>query len=716
MQPDASPDTVDDIALFAAVFAPAALIDHIAGGDAVNARGMLSAAGLGVGAGVFAGTIAGVALRAIARSGRRLSVVIWILIGGVIAAFLSFALGVPARLGGRNTDLALIALAGSVTVGLGLAAAGLASQPRPGQPRGWLATLRLPLRAPLGAVLAVGAAAAIWIDRAIQPDGYMIAHETLRWTTIAALFVALRAAPGQARLPRAPRAARWAAIVAGAALMALPIIALRPRHRHEVRAILDRPFPGLALRLLRYFGDPDLDGYSAILGGGDCDSLNAAVHPSAREIPGNGIDDNCLLGDAPVPPPEREPQAVLIPSAASPLSVVLITIDTVVASRMSLYGAARRTTPKLHGLSFSGATFERAYTAGGWTSLTISSMLRGLYPRELRWTRVYETRRMRLVRTGEIEDEGIRMMFGLPLEDTHPTLPAWLRRRGMYTAAVVDDGQSEFLDPKLGTGAGFDEIVDMDTVPHGGGDDATTTDTALRVLHKIPADRPFFLWVHYFGPHSPSTVHDGIERFGDSEEDRYDHELLYMDHHVTRLIRELRKLAGTRRSLAVLLASDHGEVFHLRNRNHGSDLREQLLRVPMILWAPNVRPGRYAGLVSTIDLMPTVLALTETPAPRGLEGVDIRRIIENDPTIGHRVLITDTWRFRSSGRMDRDAVAAFDGERKLTWNLLDEGQSLRTQEPGGRDGDELIGTTDAGDLRRVLEAYIERYGAIDLND
>ncbi|MCA9525476.1 MAG: putative metal-binding motif-containing protein, partial [Myxococcales bacterium] len=57
-------------------------------------------------------------------------------------------------------------------------------------------------------------------------------------------------------------------------------------------------FPPL-LRAAQPFFDQDGDGFASVLGGGDCDDDDPRVYPGAREIPRNGVDDDCFGGDSP---------------------------------------------------------------------------------------------------------------------------------------------------------------------------------------------------------------------------------------------------------------------------------------------------------------------------------------------------------------------------------------------------------------------------------
>jgi hypothetical protein len=81
-----------------------------------------------------------------------------------------------------------------------------------------------------------------------------------------------------------------------------------------------------ALKLARRATDRDGDGYSALFGGGDCDDSRADVYPGAEDIPGDGIDQDCEGGDAPLvaeasADQDETPAAAMKPGPASPASL-----------------------------------------------------------------------------------------------------------------------------------------------------------------------------------------------------------------------------------------------------------------------------------------------------------------------------------------------------------------------------------------------------------
>ena len=83
-------------------------------------------------------------------------------------------------------------------------------------------------------------------------------------------------------------------------------------------------------------------------------------------------------------------------------------------------------------------------------------------------------------------------------------------------AAVADGGWTEMFSHKWGTAKGFDTFVEIGLLTRLPRNDAQTADQAIKVLRNRPRDKPFFLWVHFFGPHAPSKRHPGIPLAGDA--------------------------------------------------------------------------------------------------------------------------------------------------------------------------------------------------------
>lgn len=636
----------------------AALGMVVAGIDVVTSGGPArwSATAYGACLGAGTGAIAGLAWGVFAVLPTRLAAALGVALGLGAGHLLARALGAYARLRGHHHVLGWLALVGSLAGGAMLG----------------LAPLLARRRAAFAVVgLASGAALLFLADRMLYVGLYPVAHGALRTAAFSLALLALSAtAP---HLPALHLPARGRTFAAGlvSILAVLPAFLL-DEHSPSLPTLAARPFAGLALKVERTLLDVDGDGYSSLLGGGDCAAFDPAISPAATEIPGNGIDENCLLGDA---PDERSAtREVPPPTAPSPVDVVLITLDDTRPDHTSMYGYRRDTTPNLARWARQGVRFERAYAAGAWTSISISSMLRGIYPRRMQWTRLFETDAFRLLRSPPVPQlrpgEKIRLMFGLPLDDPRPTMAEWLQRRGMTTVAVVDGGYTQFLSAKFGTGKGFDRFIDE--LPGGLHGDRAVADEAIRTLGTLPAEKPFFLWVHFFGPHDAGDVHPEVPDYGSGNTNRYDHAIAFADLQAGRVLDALRARPTTR-PLAILLSSDHGE--HVEpTRNHGTDLFECSIRVPLIIQAPGFAPGRSDRLVSLVDVMPTVLGLTRTPPPPGLDGVDLAA--PGEP----RVLIAENWRFDGPGRLWMDQLAAFDGARKVVIDRIANVQRLEAQD------------------------------------
>ncbi len=683
-------------------------LDVIFGGGPFGVHFALCLAGLAAGVGVLYGLMWQLAFFLVGLLPRRLGYLLWPLLSLGAGARLAFLLGATRRLQGAYSKLA-IAVLGVCALG-SLLLGGLLCALQPVGPEGssLLGARRPATRNAVAAVL-IGCAAVLNVaDRVLYVGLYPIGHFALR---MAALYVAMfgLAVIGQRlRLPRLSRKVVLALLL----LAAVPLLTLGESAPRTLQAFAARPWPATVLSASRDLLDIDRDGYASLLGGGDCAPLDPRVHPGAPEIPDNGIDDNCAMGDA-----HRKTTAdaqAALPTDPSPLDVVLITIDSLRRDRVGIYdppgSRKRRLTPSLDAWARRATVFTHAYTSGAWTSLALPSLMRGVYPRRLRWTRFYETSQHRLLRNPLAPQlrpgETPAWLFAFPTTDPHVPLARWLARRGMRTLAVIDDGQSEILRPGTGIEDGFDSYHQVNpgaTVLH---DDADTASTAIWELAHAPHDKRLFLWVHFFGVHSPDTQHLGTPVYGTSVADRYDHEVRYMDSQLGRLLAVLARRPRT----AVFVTADHGEELDRGIRHHGYSLVEQLIRIPLIAYVPGWPVGPVDPLVSLVDLMPTILALTDTPAPGDLDGLDLQEVLAH-PSGKPRILLSDTWRFDVNEHLIADLVTAYDGRRKVLFDELGHAFSQFDQ-TGQVPGAKPLLTPATDPLARLALAYLEDTGGM----
>ncbi|NNC87342.1 MAG: sulfatase [Akkermansiaceae bacterium] len=123
----------------------------------------------------------------------------------------------------------------------------------------------------------------------------------------------------------------------------------------------------------------------------------------------------------------------------------------------------------------------------------------------------------------------------------------------------------------------------------------------------------------------------GIDRYPDNQKRMwaaYYASVTFMDEQVGRIMAELDRL-GLRESTAVVFTSDHG--YHLGE--HGfwqkSNLHEEVLRVPLIISAPGMKPGRTKALAELVDLFPTLADLAGLGIPGGVQGRSLVPVLED---------------------------------------------------------------------------------------
>ncbi len=307
------------------------------------------------------------------------------------------------------------------------------------------------------------------------------------------------------------------------------------------------------------------------------------------------------FGAAPPTAADRWAEILGERSVAS-VNVVLVTIDTLRADRLSCYGSDSVSTPAIDRLATEGVRFSNAASTVPFTLPAHSSIMTGTYP----------------------PFHGVRENVGYALDTSLPTLAERLADGGWSTAGFVS---AFVLDSRWGIARGFetyyddfelegDEKRNLSSVQRDG------RETLAEALRWLDAGErpPFFLWLHLFEPHDPYTP---PEPFASRHPGRpYDGEVEYADS----IVGELRAALEARDlfdSTLFILTADHGEGLGQHGEGfHGFFVYDSTVRVPLIVRLPGGAHGNRVvrDVVSHVDLLPTILEATGLSASEHVQG------------------------------------------------------------------------------------------------
>jgi arylsulfatase A-like enzyme/Flp pilus assembly protein TadD len=292
-------------------------------------------------------------------------------------------------------------------------------------------------------------------------------------------------------------------------------------------------------------------------------------------------------------------------SRATPLNVLLITIDTLRADRLGCYGSSDPKTPNIDFLASQGVLFRRAFAHTPTTLPSHANILFGLTPLA----------------------HGIHDNANFVASPKFLSLAEHLAGFGYATAAVVG---AYPLDARFGLDQGFDLYDDQ----YGWQDFSQQTFVerpaevvVSRGIQWLKTQRgPWFLWLHCFDPHTP---YDPPAPFrGQYALKPYDGEVAYVDFALAPLIKHLRE-GGLLAKTIIILTADHGESLGEHGeKTHGYLAYNSTLWVPLIICLPGWKPARTDAKVGHIDIFPTVCEVLGRPAPPGLQGLSLLPLMQ----------------------------------------------------------------------------------------
>lgn len=172
-------------------------------------------------------------------------------------------------------------------------------------------------------------------------------------------------------------------------------------------------------------------------------------------------------------------------------------------------------------------------------------------------------------------------------------------------------------------------------------DDAITVTEAIRWIEG-DRERPFFLYINLQNSHIPYVTPDGFpRRFGpktrdfpisfgyyaqdkiQAVKDLYGDSLAYVDAQIGRLFECLKRQCQWDRTV-IVISGDTGQAFYEHGfAAHASQVYNEVMRVPLLIRAPDLAPRRDDRLVEHVDVPPTVLYLLGMPPHPGFQGHNV---------------------------------------------------------------------------------------------
>jgi len=324
------------------------------------------------------------------------------------------------------------------------------------------------------------------------------------------------------------------------------------------------------------------------------------------------------------------------------MNIVLVSLDTLRASRLGCYGYGKPTSPYLDSIASEGVLFEKAFAADVPTEVAHTGLFTG-----------------KVGLTTGVVSHGSELTR---LPRTTEWLPSLLKSAGFTTAAV-----DNLYQLKEWFARGFRYYINSSGQKRWI-DGQTVNELAFPWIEQHK-DEPFFLFLHYWDAHTPYLPPKAyVDSFYDQGRDPYDPanrsmegaynhlaypffkyhhydlvgpvtdsayydalydaEIRYLDDRLRDLDAHLEKL-GLKENTLLVLFGDHGESLteHDIYWDH-CGLYEPTVHVPIIMrWPGRIEAGRrVSGLVQQVDVLPTLLEAVRRETP---SGIDVARL--DDP-------------------------------------------------------------------------------------
>lgn len=321
-------------------------------------------------------------------------------------------------------------------------------------------------------------------------------------------------------------------------------------------------------------------------------------------------------------------------------NVIVFIVESLRADQLRAYGSNRDVMPAVDALSRESRVFLNAYSQSSHTDYATVTPLSSHYPLRSKTSYTYPERP------------------SYPRVLIYDVLKAVKYHTAMFSSSneywggminFLQTGNidrffhaANFKGPSyvMQGDAGFAEWT-RETKHAGSVDDRHTVSEAMQWIESVKHE-PFFVALNFQSSHLPYVVpRDFPRRFGPDKldftirfahfprdkiqvvKDVYADSLAYVDSQIDRVLQYL-KAEGLWEHTLVVLTSDHGQAFYEHNfASHASAIFDEVMRVPLLIRAPGLKPGVESRLAQHVDIAPSILGLLGLSAHPSFQGIDL---------------------------------------------------------------------------------------------
>lgn len=324
--------------------------------------------------------------------------------------------------------------------------------------------------------------------------------------------------------------------------------------------------------------------------------------------------------------------------------VLLISIDTLRADALSIYGAPAGASPALDAFSKECIIFDNAVSASNYTAPSHATMLTGASPP------VHGV---------------VNTMRSAPrkIPNSIPTIAERLAEAGYATAASTAAG---YVTKPFGFDRGFEVFTEKFEPTE------KKIQPALDWFHSLPAGKSGFYFLHTYEAHAPylpkpTEARSLAEHYPNSDipnrlskifalpqeqqltrghgilfqeekkldendinclREMYRMSVLRVDTAIGQLLRDLQT-KGILKDAIVIITADHGEEFREHKMLQHEQVFDEILKVPLLIRLPDARRGgvRVVTTFPAADLTPTLIDLLAIPASSHIDGKSRKALV-----------------------------------------------------------------------------------------